>query len=76
MYRDQPLWVAPALAYGPDRTRGEGSDGDGGWSIGGTFVLFAGGADADSVALLEGRGRFRIERGADIVVRVSFLAGI
>jgi len=78
MYISQPLCVAPAVAYGPVRTRGEGSDGDGGWLLGAPYGFLAGGADADSFAtLLEGRGRFRLERGgADIAALVSFLADV
>jgi hypothetical protein len=81
MYMSQPNCVAPALAYGPDRTRGEGSDGDGDWSFRVPFAFFAGGADDDSVAaaaLVEGRrGRFRLEKGgADIAARLSLVVGV
>jgi hypothetical protein len=78
MYMNQPACVAPALAYGPDRTRGD-SDADGGCSLDIRFDFFAGGADADSVAavaLVEGSGRFRLGTGgADSAVRLSFSAG-
>lgn len=82
MYMSQPDCVAPALAYGPDRTMGvvrpEGSDG--GWAPGVRFDFFVGGADTDSVAvvaLVEGRGRFRLGRGgADAEACLSFAAEI
>lgn len=75
-YINQPLCVAPAFAYGPDRTRGEDSGADAGCSLGVRFRFFAGGADADSVApvdLAGGRPRFRLGMGgADTAACLSF----